>query len=79
MILDLGKHTGKDLQPQILLVPQPVGATLDNPYLIVQPFHEAQGHLVVGVTIRGDAVPMPVHQLRKLLVGFEALPLQGSP
>jgi len=52
---------------------------LDNPYLIVQPFHEAQGHLVVGVTIRGDAVPMPVHQLRKLLVGFEALPLQGSP
>ena len=79
MILELGKHTSEDLQPQLLLVPQPVGATLEDSNLIVQPFHEAKGNLVVGVTIRGDAVPMPFHQLSKLFVGFAAVPLQGGP
>src|SRR5690349_11348402 len=80
MILDLRKHTSKDLQPQILLVAQPVGPPLDNPNLIVQPFHESQGNLIVGMTICSDAVPMSVHQFGKLFVGLEALPLQrGSP
>ncbi len=79
MILDLRKHAGEDLQTQILLVTQPVGAALEDPDLIVHPFDESQGDLIVGVTIRGNPVPMAINQRGKLLIRPQALPLQGRP
>src|SRR5215216_6437531 len=79
MILDLREHTSEDFQAQILFVAQPVCAPLDDPDLIVEAFNEPEGDLVLGVTIRGNPVPMALNHLGKFLVGFQALPLQGSP
>src|SRR5260370_12357458 len=73
---ELGQHAGQDLQSQILLVAQPVGPALDDADLVVESFDEAQGDLVLGATVGGNPVPVPLEQLGELLVRLEALPLQ---
>src|SRR5262244_1305986 len=78
MILDLRKHTGEDLEAQILFVAQPVGAPLDDPDFIVQAFDEPQGDFVLRVTICRNPVPMALNQFREFLVRLQPLPLQGS-
>src|SRR6202023_4286296 len=42
-----------------------------------EPFNEAKRHLVLQPAVGGDAVPMTIDQLRKLLVGLEPLPFQA--
>ena len=71
------QHAGEDLEPQIILVAQAVGAALDHPNLVVEPFNEAKRHLVLQPAVGGDAVPMTIDQLGKLLVGLEPLPFQA--
>src|SRR5437870_5082194 len=78
MILDLGEHTGQDLQAQILFVTQPVCPALKDPDLSVHSFYEPEGDLVLGGTIGGNPLPMALDHLRKLPVGLQALPLQGG-
>ena len=55
---------------------QSVGAALDHTDFIVQALHEPEGDLVVGLTVGGNAIPMPIYQLSELLVRLQALPLQ---
>jgi hypothetical protein len=57
---------------------QSVGAALDHADLVVQALDEPEGDLVVGMTVRGNSIPMPVDQLGELLVRLQALPLQLS-
>src|SRR6187401_2135522 len=42
-----GKNAGEDLEPQVVLVAQAVGAPLDHPDLVVEPLDEAERDLVV--------------------------------
>jgi hypothetical protein len=57
---------------------QSVGAALDDADLVVQTLDEPEGDLVVGMTVGGNAIPVPVNQLGKLLVRLQALPFQLS-
>jgi hypothetical protein len=57
------QHAGEDLEPQVIFVAQAVGATLDHPDLVVEPFDEAERDLVLGPTVGGNAVglrPVPI-------------------
>jgi hypothetical protein len=40
-MLQRRQHTDEDLEPQVVLVSQAVGAALDHPDLVVEPFDEA--------------------------------------
>jgi len=77
MILDLREPAGEDLQAQILFVAQSIGTALKDPDLIVQAFNEPEGDFVLSVTICRHPIPMTLDHLRKLLIGFQPLPLQG--
>ena len=57
---------------------QSVGATLDHADLVVQALDEPEGDLVVGITVGGNSIPMPVEQLGELLVGLQSLLLDLS-
>jgi hypothetical protein len=67
----------EDLEPQILFVAQAVCAALDDTNLVVQTFHESKRHLVLWLAVGGDSIPMSSNHLSELLVGFQALPLEG--
>src|SRR5918992_3259061 len=74
------QHTGKYLQPEILLVTQSVGAPLDDADLVVKSLDEAEGDLVLGLAIGGDPLPMTLDHFGEFLIGFQALPLEtGLP
>src|SRR5271170_6987955 len=55
---------------------QSVGAALDDADLVVQALDEPEGDLVVGMTVGGNSIPMPVDQLGELLVRLQTLPFQ---
>ena len=73
------QHAGEDLEPQVLFVAEPVGAPLEDADLVVQPLDEAERDLVLRAAVRGDAVPVPINHRGELLVGPQALPLEGGP
>src|SRR2546425_9820237 len=77
MFSQLWKHRGQYLEAQILLIAQPIDAALNDPDLGVQTLDETKGDLVLWFAIGGNAVPMPLNHLRKLLVGFQPLPLEA--
>jgi hypothetical protein len=64
---------------QELLISESVGATLDDADLVVEPLDESERHLVLGLAVSGDTVPVAVDHLGELLVGIEALPLERRP
>src|SRR3974390_2313633 len=70
------QHAGEDLEPQIILVAQAVGATLNHPDLVVEPLDKSERHLVLKPAVGGDAVPVTVDHLGKLLIRLEPLPFQ---
>ena len=70
------QHAGKHLEAQVILVAESVGAALDDADLVVESFDETQGDFVVGMAVRGDAVPVTFNHLSELLVGFQALPFE---
>src|SRR3989442_721462 len=66
--------------PQVFLITQSVCSTLDDTDLVVQPFHETERDFVLRLAVSSDSIPMSIDHLSKLLIGFEALPLQaGAP
>ena len=74
------QHAGEDLQAQIFFVAQAVGATLEDPDLVVQTLDEAERDFVLGFTVGSDAVPVALDHGGELFVGREALPLEaGAP
>src|SRR5215831_3485010 len=76
-MLEFRQHTGEDLQAQILFVPQPIRAPLDEPDLVVEALHEPQRHFVLRMAEGGNPLPMTLDQLGKLFIRLEPLPLQG--
>ena len=76
-ISDLGQHAGEDFQAKVFFVSESVRPQLDDPDLGVDSLNEAEGNFIFRLAISGDAVPVPVNQSGKLLIGFEPLPFQG--
>src|SRR5208337_505948 len=74
---DFWQHAREDFEAEVLFVPKSVGPSLDDADLVVDPFNEAQGHLVLLMAIRRDPVPVFLHHAGELLVRLEALPPQG--
>src|SRR5882724_4532231 len=77
-ILEGRKHAGEDLEPQVFLVAQSVGAALDDPDFVVEAFDKPERDLVLGLAIGSDSVPMTVDHLSELLVGTQPLPFEGG-
>ena len=76
-ISDLGQHAGEDLQAKVFFVAESVRPPLDDPGLGVDPLDEPQGELLLGLAVRRDPAPVPLHQRGELLDRFEPLPFQG--
>src|SRR3954468_1845917 len=74
---DFRQHAGEDLEAEVLFVSKSVGSSLDHTDLVVDPFDEAQGHLVLLMAIRRDPVPVLLDHPRELLVRLETLPPQS--
>jgi len=72
--LDLGKHAGKDLKAQVLLIAQTIGTALKDADFVVETLDEAERDLVLGTAIGSNTVPVTIDQGRELLVGLEPLP-----
>src|SRR6267143_4118684 len=77
--LELREHAGEDLEAEVVLVAEPVRAALEDADLVVQPLDEAERDLVLRAAIGRDPVPVPVNHRGELLVGAQALPLEGRP
>src|SRR3989442_11008202 len=73
---DRRQHAGKDLEPEVLLVAEPVRAALEDADLVVQPLDEAERDFVVRTAVGREPVPVPVNHRGELLVGPQALPLE---
>jgi len=73
---DGGQHTGQNLQPQVLLVPQAVGSALKNPDLVVEIVHESERRFVLRPAVGRDPFPMPFDHRRELLIGRQPLVLE---
>src|SRR5215475_3636310 len=76
-MLEFWERAGQNFEPQVFFVAESVGTPLDDAYLCVEPFNESQGHLVFRLAVGGDAVPVFVDHLGKLLVPLQALPFEG--
>jgi hypothetical protein len=76
-MLQRRQHASEDLEPQVVLIAQAVGAALDHPDLIVEPLDEAERDLVLGPAVGRDAIPMAVDHGGELLVRCQPLPLQA--
>src|SRR5277367_5492474 len=75
-----GSHAGEDLEAEIFLVVQSVGASLKHVDLVVEALDEAERNLVLPFAVSGDSVPVPIDHVGEALVGFEALPFEaGAP
>ena len=69
-ISEFWEHASEDFQAQVFLIPEAISASLDDANLVVQALDESQGHLVVGMAIGHDAVPMSLDHGGKFFVGF---------
>src|SRR3989442_2892872 len=76
---DRRQHAGKDLEPEVLLVAEPVRAALEDADLVVQPLDEAERDLILRAAIGRDPVPVPINHRGEFLVRPQALPLEGRP
>src|SRR5271157_5963891 len=74
---DFGQHAREDFEAEVLFVSKSVGSSLDDADLVVDPFDEAQRHLVLLMAIRRDPVPVFLDHPGELVVRLEALPPQG--
>src|SRR3954453_2422511 len=76
---DFWQHAGEDFEAEILFVSKSVSSSLDHADLVVDPFDEPQGNLVLFMAIRRDPIPMFLDHPGELLVRLEPLPPQGRP
>jgi hypothetical protein len=58
---------------EIVLVAQPVAASLNGANLVVEAFDEAQRDLVLRPTGRRDAIPIPLDHRREVLERLQPL------
>ena len=65
---------------EVILVVQPITASLDHTDVVVQAFHEAQRHLVLWLAVRRNTIPVRLDQFREVLERRQPLPSQrGAP
>src|SRR5712691_1521707 len=76
---DLRQHAGENLEPEVLLVAEPVRAALEDADLVVESLDEAQRDLVLRAAVGREAFPVPLNHRGERLVGPQALPLQRRP
>jgi hypothetical protein len=71
----------QDFEPQVLFIPQSVGAPLDDAYLVVEPFDKTQRDIfILWLAVSGNAVSVIIDHLGKRLVALQALPFEtGTP
>src|SRR3954467_4535530 len=74
---DFRQHAREDFEAEVLFVSKSVSPSLDDADLVVDPFDEPQGHLVLHMAIRRDPVPVLLDHPGELLVRPEALPPQS--
>src|SRR5436309_3237585 len=65
---DFRQHAGEDFEAEVLFVSKSVGPSLDHTDLVVDPFDEAQGYLVLLMAIRRDPVPVFLDHPGELLI-----------
>ncbi len=56
------QHVGENLEPEVLFVPEPVRAALEDAALVVQPLDEAEGDLVLRAAVGRDSLPVSVKE-----------------
>ncbi len=61
---------------EVVFVTQAVAPPLDNTDLVVEPFDEPQGYLVLRPAVCGDAFPVSFNEGSELLERLESLPAQ---
>src|SRR5712691_12906937 len=71
------QHASQYFEPQIILVTQAVGATLDHADLVVQPLDEAERYLVFRPSVRGNTITMTIDHMREFLIRLETLTIQA--
>src|SRR5713101_8441680 len=74
--LERRQHGGEDLEPQVLLVAEAVRAPLEDTDLVVQPLDKAEGHLVLGLAVGCDALPMALDHCGEAFERLEPLPFE---
>ncbi len=77
MLSDRRKHTGKNLEAQVLFVAQTVGASLKDPDFVVEAFDETESNFVLGFAVGRNSIPVVIDHGGELLVGSQTLPFQG--
>src|SRR6266568_4725115 len=73
------QHTGEDFQAEVLLIPEAVCPPLNGTDLVVDAFHEAEGHFVLGAAIGLDPLPVGCDHAGEALERLQTLPAQGVP
>ncbi len=58
----------------------PKGPALNQPYLVIEAFHETERHFVFGLAVDSDAIPVTLNHGSKFFKGLQPLPFQlGLP
>src|SRR6266545_4146679 len=73
------EHSGKNLESEVFLIAQAIRAALDDTDFVVQSLHEAEGHLVLGLAVGRDPLPMAIDHLGEAVEGLEPLPFERRP
>src|SRR6476659_7376615 len=73
---DFRQHARQDFEAEVLFASTSVCPSLDDTDLVVDPFDEAQWHLVLLMAIRRDPVPVLLDHPGELLVRLQSLPPQ---
>src|SRR5437763_9517111 len=63
----------------MLFISKTIRPTLADADFIVETFHKTQRHLVPGLAVSSDAVPMQVNHAGKFLVGLQTPPFKRLP
>lgn len=74
-IINTGRQAQKHLQPEVFMVLQIVCVSLADAYFVIETLDKAQGDLVFGLAVSGEAVPVLLDYDGELLVRLQALPL----
>lgn len=57
------EHAREDFLPEVFLIPQPIGPSLDNPNLSIQSFHEPKNDLVFRPAVSRGTALVPLNHL----------------
>src|SRR5580765_3700590 len=76
MFSELRRHRSKDFEPQIFFISKAISTPLDHPNFVIKSFDKSQRHFVFWPDVSGNAIPMALDHLGKLLVRLKPLPFE---